>query len=175
MPIHVGQAGPCNAWDCESSSTFSGGEFQMHHRTKRIVAIVGSIAAVCWIAVFATGTAHAGKNETVVGWLGADANATWVTVEVIQPGRGRDTTRLKSETKATFGIQLSGTGFDTTVLIDGQAGELSEIPEGERVHIVWRPVEGSDYEMFATKIVYLTEAAIEARKSEATNSEDSKE
>jgi hypothetical protein len=108
--------------------------------------------------------------------LGADPNVAWVTVDVMYPGRGQDTTRLKKDTKATFGIQLGGTGSKkTTVIIDGEEGELSAIPEGEKVHVVWRPVEGTEYELFATKIVYLTEAGIEAHKAEAAKDEAAKD
>ena len=83
-----------------------------------------------------------------------------------------DTVRLKTNTKATFGIQLGGTGPRvTTILIDGEEGELTSIPEGGDVHVVWRPIEDTEYGMYATKIVYLSEAAVEARKKEAAEAE----
>ena len=146
----------------------------MHHRTKRIVAIVGSMAAVFWIAVFAAGTAHAGNNVTEAGWLGADADVSWITVEVLIPGRGPDSSRLMAETKATFAVHWGGTGYrSTSVLIDGETAELSEIPEGETVRVFWRPVEGTEYELFATKILYITEAVREARKLEAAAANES--
>ena len=71
---------------------------------------------------------------------------------------------------------MDGTGpGSTAVLIDGEAGELSEIPEGENVHIVWRPIENTEYGMFAMKIVYLTDEAIEARKSESAEAAEAAE
>ncbi len=144
----------------------------MRGRTKEIAAIFGSIAAACWITALLAGTAQAGNNETEARWVGAAPEANWVTVEVARPGRGVDVRRLKAEREATFQIQLDGNGSAATrVLIDGEESELSAIPGGKIVHIHWRPLEGSEYAMFATKIVYLTDEAIAVRTKAAQAAE----
>ena len=144
----------------------------MRERTIEIAAIFGSIAAACWITAILAGTAQAGNNETEARWAGAGPGANWATVEVSKPGRGVDVRRLKAEREATFQIRVDGTGPAVTrVLIDGEEGELSAIPDGKIVHVHWRPVEGSEYAMFATKIVYLTDEAIAVRKKAAKAAE----
>ena len=141
----------------------------MHERTKKTIAIFGSIAAAfCFTAI----SAQAGNNQTEASGLGATPGATWVTVEVTNGGAGPDVVRLTPEWKATFKVQRDSTAVEVTqVLIDGSDAELSAIPEGEIVHVHWRPVVGDHYGMFATKIVYLTEEAKDARKKEMAESD----
>lgn len=105
--------------------------------------------------------AQAGSNEAEGTWVTAAPNEKWITVEVTKPGRGLNSRRLKAESKATFQIQLDGTGTGATkVFIDGEEGELSAIPEGKTVRIHWRPVEDSHYAMFATRIAYRRDQAL---------------
>lgn len=148
----------------------------MQDRTKEISAIIGSIAAACWIMVSLAVTAQAGNNTSEARWVSVGAGEKWVIVEVTHLGRGLDVRRLKQEVNATFEIKLDGTGsMGTSVVIDEEAGELSAIPEGKVVHVHWRPVDNRPYAMFATKIVYLTDAAVEKRKKldDAAKPEDS--
>jgi hypothetical protein len=100
------------------------------------------IAFVLTAALASTAAAKGKSTKTEAEWIKFDPEAKTVTAKVKVPGRGKDAKMLKRNQEAVFAVMPEGSVLTrTTVSINGQRGELSDIPAGEMVIIYWRPDE----------------------------------
>ncbi len=106
------------------------------------------------------------STQTEAEWIKFDPAAKTVTVKVTKPGRGDDSKRLQKNKEATFNVKPEGSVLTrTTVSINGQKADLSDLSEGKTVNIYWRPDPNDDAKMFARKIdAILSEAELDARE-----------
>lgn len=143
--------------------------FQMQNSIQTFLVVVGSVVAASWLAM-PTETAAQGRwtNNTEVSWISADHENHLISALVKEPGRGPDVRRLRTDRPATFRFNLDSTAGDKTmVMIDGEEGDLADIPENATVHFHWKPI-GNDraaYGMFVSKIVYFTKEKLAERKA----------
>jgi hypothetical protein len=136
------------------------------------VTIGSAIVAVPGSAAMPTEAASQNRwtNNSEVNWIGYDLETDLIQVRVKQAGRGPDVRRLRKDRVVTFKFDVDGAAGDKTiVMIDGEEGELAEIPENAIVHIHWKPF-GDDpraYGMFVVKVVYFSEEKLAQRKESA--------
>jgi len=108
-----------------------------------------------------------GKSiQTEADWMSYDADGQTITVKVRKPGKGNDAKKLKKGKEAVFQVKAEGSVLTkTTVKVNGKAGALTDIPEGKRVLIYWKP--GEKGEPFARSIdVVFTEEELNERYPE---------
>lgn len=98
-------------------------------------------------------------------WISYDADAKTVTVEIKRSGEGPNKKDLKKNQQVTFRVVPEGSILKrTTVAINGQKGELSDIGAGRTVLIYWVPDEENAGGYFARKIdVVLSQEEFDAR------------
>lgn len=141
----------------------------MQNSIRTFLVVVGSVAATSLLAM-PTQTAAQGRwtNNSEASWISADPETHLISVLVKEPGRGPDVRRLRTDRPATFRFNLDSTAGDTTmVMIDGEEGDLTDIPEDATVHFHWKPIgdERASYGMFVYKIVYFSKERLEERKA----------
>ena len=93
------------------------------------------------------------STQTEARWVEFDAEAKTVTVKVVKPGRGKNARKLKRGREATFAVKPEGSVLTrTTVAINGQKADLTDIAPGKTVNVYWVPDEKDEQGKFARKI-----------------------
>jgi hypothetical protein len=92
-------------------------------------------------------TAHRAK------WVSYDTAAQTVTVTIDSSGEGPNRKMLKKKERVTFRVVPTGSILKrTTVAINGQKAEISDIDEGRTVVVYWIPDPEHEGGYFARKI-----------------------
>ena len=136
---------------------------------RKITAFASALALAALVVSVAATSAEAKPKsvQTEAKWVKFDPAAKTVTVKVRKTGKApKDKAlKLKKGKEATFNVIPDGSILTkTSVAINGQRGELAEIPEGKTVNVYWLPDEKKPGERFAKKIdVILSEEELEER------------
>jgi hypothetical protein len=136
---------------------------------QKVSAVASALALAALVVSFSATSAEAKPKsvQTEAKWVSFDAAAKTVTVKVRKTGKApKDKSlKLKKGKEATFNVIPDGSILTkTSVAVNGQRGELAEIPAGKTVNIYWLPDEKNPGKRFAKKIdVILSEEELEER------------
>ena len=128
-----------------------------------------AILAVVGVALLGAGPALAAKKQKSTSneakWISFDGATNTVTVKITKAGKGPNKKMLKKGKDATFNVIPTGSILKrTSVAINGQKGEITDIREGKTVLLYWVPDPNKEGEFFARKIdVVLSEEELDAR------------
>lgn len=143
----------------------------MSSSVRPLRAVLVAAGAVLAVAAFALEPASAQTRsksvQTEAEWVGFDATANTITVKVTKNRGGRPPKGLevRGGEEAVFKVKPEGSVLTkTTVSINGQAGELTDIPEGKTVNVYWVADTADAKKRFARKVdVILSEEELEER------------
>ena len=138
--------------------------------TAHRLAPLAMLAAASWLlgAVPAAVEAKEAKSiKTEAFFVSLDDDKTTLEVRVKKTGKKPKNKKLKLKTgkQATFRVKPEGSVLTrTTVALDGQRTDISEIEPGQFLFIYWVPDEKDPDKRFARKIdLVLTEQQMEER------------
>lgn len=94
-----------------------------------------------------------------------DPAASTVTLKVLKPGKGPGAKELPRGKDVTFNVIPTGSVLTrTSVTVNSQKAELTDIPAGKTVNVYWVPDPNKKGEYFARKIdVVLSEEELDRR------------
>jgi hypothetical protein len=122
------------------------------------------------LALLAPGAAlaqadKAKSTQTEARWVSFDAAAKTVVLKIQKPGKGPNKSLLKKNKEETFRVVPEGSVLKrTSVAINGQKGEITDIPAGKQVNVYWVPDPENEGGFFARKIdVVLSEEELDKR------------
>ena len=123
--------------------------------------------------VTATPTLAAKKIKSIITeakFISYDAETKTITVKVVTPGQRPKNKKLslKRGNKVSFLIKPEGSVLKrTSVTLNGQRADISEIPEDQTLNIYWVPHDEEEDVRFARKIdMVLSDAELEKRDNE---------
>lgn len=127
--------------------------------------LVTGLAALGLLVVLGAAPAEARQQQiqTEATFLGYDAAAHTITVEVIRTGRGTGPKlppqlKLKRGEKATFKVKETGSVLTATVVKskEGTRIDFERLQPGAKVYVYWMPDAKDDSARFARSIAVYT-------------------
>lgn len=112
--------------------------------------------------------AHAQKSKSTQNeatWKSYDPETKTVVVEIDDRGKGPNTDMVKRGQEVTFNVIPTGSILKrTSVTVNGQKAEMTDVQEGKSVLIYWVPDPNKEGELFARKIdVIISEEEFDRR------------
>lgn len=126
------------------------------------------LAVLLAVALLLPTVALAAKGKSTghrAKWISFDEAAKTVTVKIDSRGEGPNRKMLKKNARATFRVVPTGSILKrTTVAINGQKAEITDIDEGRTVLVYWVPDPENEGGYFARKIdVVISEEEFDKR------------
>lgn len=128
-----------------------------------------AVAALAFAVASAVApAAHAAKSKSTQNeakWVSYDPETKTVVVEIEDRGKGPNTKMVKRGEQVTFNVIPTGSILTrTSVTVNGQKAEITDIQAGKSVLIYWVPDPNKDGELFARKIdVIISEEEFDRR------------
>jgi hypothetical protein len=144
----------------------------IHSRLHTPPARFASCCLVALIAALGLGSAaHAAKaksTQTEARMVSYDAATKTVVLKIDKPGKGPNRKMMKKNQEVTFRVVPEGSVLSrTSVTVNSQRAEITDIPEGKKVNVYWVPDPEKDGGFFARKIdMVLSEEELDRRYSE---------
>lgn len=93
------------------------------------------------------------STQSEANWVVYDAAAKTVTLKIRKPGKGPNKKMVKKKQEIPFRVVPEGSVLKrTTVTVNGQKAEFTDIPEGKQVLVYWVPDPENEGGFFARKI-----------------------
>ena len=131
----------------------------------RRIAVAVSVAALAFAVAPAALAARSKSTQNEAKWVSYDPETKTVVVEIEDRGKGPNTKMVRRGDKVTFNVIPTGSILKrTSVTVNGQKADLTDIQEGKSVLIYWVPDPNKEGELFARKIdVIISEEEFDRR------------
>jgi hypothetical protein len=109
------------------------------------------------------------STQSEARWIKYDPAAKTVTLKIEKPGKGPNRKMMKRNKEVVFRVVPEGSVLKrTTVTINSQRAEMTDVPAGKKVNVYWTPDPEHEGGFFAKKIdVVLSEEELNKRYPDA--------